>query len=38
MSNTKFLKNTLFYLSQMKKIIGMKEDGIDNFVILQKVR
>ena len=38
MSNTKFLKNTLFYLSQMKKITVMKEDGIDNFVLLQKVR
>ena len=38
MSNTKFLKNTLFYLSQMKKIIVVKEDGISNFVILQKVR
>jgi len=38
LSNTKFLKNTLLYLSQIKKIVVVKEDGIDNFVLLQKVR
>ena len=38
MSNTKFLKNMLLYLSLMKKAIVAKEDGIDNFVLLQKVR
>ena len=38
MSNTKFLKNTLLYLSPLKKIIELKEDGINNFVLLQKVR
>jgi 2-polyprenyl-3-methyl-5-hydroxy-6-metoxy-1,4-benzoquinol methylase len=38
MSNTKFLKNTLLYLSLLKKIITPKEDGINNFVLLQKVR
>ena len=38
MSNTKFMRNTLLYLSLMKKMIVVKEDGIDNFVLLQKVR
>ena len=38
MSNTKFVRNTLLYLSLMKKMIEVKEDGIDNFVLLQKVR
>jgi len=28
----------LLYLSLMKKAIVVKEDGIDNFVLLQKVR
>ncbi len=38
MSNTKFMRNTLLYISLMKKIVVGKEDGIDNFVLLQKVR
>ncbi len=38
MSNIKFMRNTLLYLSLMKKMIVVKEDGIDNFVLLQKVR
>ena len=37
-SNPKFLGNTLLYLSAMKKIIVEKEDGINNFILLQKVR
>ena len=38
MSNTKFMRNVLLYLLLMKKMIVTKEDGIDNFVLLQKVR
>ena len=37
-SNAKFLKNMTLYLSLLKKIIVLKEDGINNFVLLQKVR
>ena len=38
MSNAKFLKNLMLYLSLLKKIIVLKKDGINNFVLLQKVR
>lgn len=38
MPNTKFLKNTMLYLTKMKKIIKMKDNGINNFVLLQKTK
>tara|TARA_B110000014_G_C19980133_1_gene507515 strand:+ start:92 stop:889 length:798 start_codon:yes stop_codon:yes gene_type:complete len=37
MSNHKFWKNTILYILKQKKMVTMNEDGINNFILLQKV-
>ena len=36
MSKTKFLKNSLFYVSKIKKLFVLKDNGINNFILLKK--
>ena len=38
LSNAKFLKNSFFYLSKIKKLFVIKNDGINNFIFLKKSR
>jgi hypothetical protein len=32
------LKNSFFYLSKIKKLFVIKNDGINNFILLKKSR
>ena len=36
MSKTRFLKNLVFYVSKIKKLFVVKDNGINNFILLKK--